>query len=290
MYLDFSKYPLSNIYYGGSEKKLGILINGSPYMLKFQKITPFGKRFNHISEYVGSHVFELLGFNVHQTYLGVYKGDEVVACKDFVNGNAQFVPFNDVGESSIETNKEQFQYSYEDIIKLLEKNKKLTNVEETISSFFEIYIVDALLGNFDRHGANWGFLKINNKYSLAPVFDNGSSLFPQMINEDEMELIINDQNEINKRVYNFPTSQIRLNNKKSSYYEVISSLEFEECNKALVKIYNKIDLDKINKLIDELKISDIYKKFYKVIIKERYNKIIKYSYDKLMEKQNEEFD
>lgn len=53
-----------------------------------------------------------------------------------------------------------------------------------------MYIVDALLGNFDRHGANWGFLKKNNKYSLAPIFNNGSSLFPQMIDENEMKLII----------------------------------------------------------------------------------------------------
>lgn len=87
-----------------------------------------------------------------------------------------------------------------------------------------MYIVDAFLGNFDRHWANWGFLKKNNKYSLAPIFDNGSSLFPQMIDENEMKLIISNEDEINKRVYTFPTSQIKLHNKKSSYFEVISSL------------------------------------------------------------------
>ena len=203
MYVDFSNYPLSNIYYGGSERKLGILINNERYMLKFQKETPFGKRFNHISEYLGSHIFELLGFNTHKTFLGNYNECEVVACKDFVTEGVQFVPFNDVGESSIEVDKETYQYSYEDIVKLLEKNKKLTNVEETVSIFFEMYIVDALLGNFDRHGANWGFLKKENKYVLAPIFDNGSSLFPQMINEDEMKMIIDSNEEIDKRVCNF---------------------------------------------------------------------------------------
>lgn len=81
-----------------------------------------------------------------------------------------------------------------------------------------MYIVDAFLGNFDRHWANWGFLKKNNKYSLAPIFDNGSSLFPQMIDENEMKLIISNEDEINKRVYTFPTSQIKLHNKKSSYF------------------------------------------------------------------------
>ena len=286
MYIDFTNYPLSDVYYGGSEKKLGIIINGEKYMLKFQKLTPFGKRNNHISEYIGSHIFDLLGFNTHKTILGTYKGEEVVACKDFVNPDVQFVPFNDVGESSIETNKDIYQYEYDDIIKLLEYNKKLTNVETTIHSFFEIYIVDALLGNFDRHGANWGFLKKNNKYELAPVFDNGSCLFPQIVNEDDMLLIMDNEEEMNRRVYEFPTSQIKLNGKKSSYFDVISSLKFPECNKALIKIYNKIKLNDYFALIDELKISDIHKRFYKTMLQARFEKIIKFSYLKLMESNN----
>ncbi len=281
MYFDFSNYPLSNIRYGGSERKLGILINGEPYMLKFQKITQFGKRNNHLSEYLGSHIFELLGFNVHQTYLGSYKNEAVVACKDFVCNGYEFVPFNDVGESTIETDKEKYQYSYKDIILLLEKNKKITNIEETVSIFFDMFIVDALIANFDRHGANWGFLKKDNKYSLTPIFDNGSSLFPQLVNEDEMKLILSDEDELNERVYKFPTSQIKLNDKKSSYFEVISSLKFNEINKSLLNIYPKIDLEKINSLFDSLNISNIHKQFYKRMIEERFNKIIKYSYEKL---------
>ena len=281
MYFDFSNYPLSNIRYGGSERKLGILINGEPYMLKFQKITQFGKRNNHLSEYLGSHIFELLGFNVHQTYLGSYKNEAVVACKDFVCNGYEFVPFNDVGESTIETDKEKYQYSYNDIILLLEKNKKITSIEETVSIFFDMFIVDALIGNFDRHGANWGFLKKDNEYSLAPIFDNGSSLFPQLVNEDEMKLILSDEDELSERVYKFPTSQIKLNDKKSSYFEVISSLKFNEINKSLLNIYPKINLIKINCLIDSLNISNIHKQFYKRMIEERFNKIIKYSYEKL---------
>lgn len=281
MYYDFSNFRLSNIRYGGSERKLGILINDKPYMLKFQKVTRFVKRNNHLSEFLGSHIFEILGFDVHETYLGAYKGEAVVACKDFVTNGYEFVPFNDVGESTIETDKEKYQYTYKDIISLLKKNQKITNIDETISIFFKMYIVDALIGNFDRHGANWGFLKKDNKYKLAPIFDNGSCLFPQLVNEDEIKFILNDQKEINERIYRFPTSQIKLGGGKSSYFEVISSLKFEECNKALVKIYSKVDLNKINDLIDSLNITKVHKDFYKLMIEERFNKIIKYSYDKL---------
>lgn len=284
-FFDFTNCKLSKKFYGGSEKKIGIVFGDSLFMLKFQKKTPFGLRNNIISEYLGSHIYQMLGFTCHDTFLGIYKGENVVACKDFMTNGYQFVPFNDAGESTIEEDKEEYQYTYDDIVELLQANKKLTNVEETVSSFFEMYIVDALIGNFDRHGANWGFLKKDNQYSLAPVFDNGSCLFPNLNDEDEMLKIINDEEQIDLRVYKFPTSQIKLNNNKSSYFEVISSLQFEEINKALIKIYPMINLGKIFNLIDDISvISDIHKTFYKTMIKNRYEKIIKYSYMKLLGK------
>lgn len=284
-FLDFTNCKLSKKFYGGSEKKIGIVFGDSLFMLKFQKKTPFGIRNNTISEYLGSHIYQMLGFTCHDTFLGIYKGENVVACKDFMTNGYQFVPFNDVGESTIEEDKEEYQYTYDDIIELLQANKKLTNVEKTVSSFFEMYIVDALIGNFDRHGANWGFLKKDNQYSLAPVFDNGSCLFPNLNDEDEMLKIINDEEQIDLRVYKFPISQIKLNNNKSSYFEVISSLQFEEINRALIKIYPMINLGKIFNLIDDISvISDIHKTFYKTMIKNRYEKIIKYSYMKLLGK------
>lgn len=50
--MDFSNCTLSGTYYGGSERKIGVLVDGAEYMLKFQKKTPFGIRNNHISEYI----------------------------------------------------------------------------------------------------------------------------------------------------------------------------------------------------------------------------------------------
>ncbi len=180
--IDFSIYPKTNTYYGGTERKFGINIEGFEYMIKFQKQTNFGiKRFNHVSEYLGSHIFNMLDYKSQETYLGFYNGEPVVACKNFINNDEQFVPFNDVGESSLEQDKEMYQYSYQDIMEMLEDNVKLTDVAETIDMFWNIYVVDAILGNFDRHGGNWGFIKKNNHYSLAPIFDNGSSL--QMISQ-----------------------------------------------------------------------------------------------------------
>ena len=88
--IDFTNYELGNINYGGSERKLSIVVpdeagNKCEYMLKFQKSTSFGKRNNHLSEYIGSHIFEMLGFEAQKTFLGTYKGENVVACKSFLS-------------------------------------------------------------------------------------------------------------------------------------------------------------------------------------------------------------
>ncbi len=53
--IDFSIYPKTNTYYGETERKFGININGFEYMIKFQKQSNFGvKKFNHISEVIYS--------------------------------------------------------------------------------------------------------------------------------------------------------------------------------------------------------------------------------------------
>ncbi len=143
--------------------------------------------------------------------------------------------------------------------------------------------MDALLGNFDRHGGNWGFIKEKNSYLPAPIFDNGSCLFPNLIDSDDMLEIMGNDKEVKRRVYDFPTSQILLNDKKSSYYQVINSLAYVACNKSLVKIYKKYDFESISKLIDDtIFISETHKKFYKFMIQKRFELIIKASYERLM--------
>ena len=279
---DYSRYPDGNRYYSGAERKKSILISDKPYLVKFQKNSREGLRFNHVSEYLGSHIFALLGIDTQETFLGKYKNEDVVVIQDFLGEDEVFIPFNGVGDSSLEQDKEKYQYSYEDIIAMLQDNVKLTDVEQTIDLFWDMFIIDALIANFDRHGSNWGFIKKDNKYRLLPVFDNGSSLFPQLNTDEKIQKILENEYEINRRIYEFPTSQVKYNGQKSSYYAIISSLAFEECNHALVRIVQRVDLDKINKLIDTVEnISEIRKEFYKTIIKQRYEKILLEPYNRL---------
>lgn len=138
-------------------------------------------------------------------------------------------------------------------------------------------------GNFDRHNGNWGFL-INEKFQkveIAPIYDCASCLYPQLDDEGISKIIDNDA-EMNARVFVFPTSALKINDKKINYYDFISSLENLDCNEALLKIFPKIEMKKIWDIIDNTPfISEIRKEFYKKILELRYNKILKYSYEKL---------
>jgi hypothetical protein len=284
--MDHSRYRENSRFYSGSEDKIGITVEGKNWILKFQQNSEIGPLMNHLSEYIGSHIFQLAGLPAQNTKLGTYKGAAVVAVEDFMSKGYFFVPFADINDSSLEGDKQRFQYTYDDIMAMLEANRKLTHVAETISIFWEMYLVDALIGNFDRHGGNWGFLKKDNKYTLAPIFDNGSCLFPRLNTDAACQAVLADPAEIAKRTLVFPTSQIRLGNRKSSYYDVISSLRFPECNRALQTLFPKIDLRAIDSFLDSIpECSPVRKSFYKVILKERYEKLLKEPYEQLSSKE-----
>lgn len=89
-----------------------------------------------------------------------------------------------------------------------------------------MFIADAFLGNFDRHNGNWGFLVDEEKQQaeLAPVYDCGSCLYPQL-DLERMKTVLQDEAEIDQRIYTFPTSSIEEGGKKISYFDYISSLK-----------------------------------------------------------------
>jgi len=276
---DYSMYEKTPVILSGAEQKFEIIIDGHRYIVKFQKNSEVGLTFNYVSEYLGSHIFQVIGIPVQETFLGTYDGANVVVMKNFLESGDALVAFNGVGESSLERDKELYQYTYEDITAMLQENMKSTNVEETIDRFWDMFIVDALIGNFDRHGGNWGFIKRNNQYRIAPVYDNGSSLYPKLNTDEKIAAVLASEEEINQRIYKFPTSHIKVKNRKSSYFEVISSRQFEACNEALKRIVPRIDLNRINLIIDEIEgISELRKQFYKVMLEHRYEKILMHTY------------
>lgn len=288
--IDFTntKRILDRAYSGANGNKISIIYDDNIYMIKFppsgkDKPTTLSYTNSTISEYIGSLIFNLLGIEAQQVILGKYtvdKKDKIVcACKDFTYNDKRFYDFCSIKNTIIDSESGGRSTELEDIVETIDKQEYVEPI--SLKDFFwNVFIVDALIGNFDRHNGNWGFLYDikKEKFQIAPVFDCGSSLLPQA-DEEVMMKILSDENEMNSRIYNFPTSAIKLNDKKINYYDFISSLEYSDCNDALKRIAPRINLVDIDKLIDNIDcISDLQKEFYKQYIKNRYEKIILNTY------------
>lgn len=149
--------------------------------------------------------------------------------------------------------------------------------------FWDMFIVDALIGNWDRHNGNWGFLYNNStdEVVLAPVFDCGSSLYPQA--DDELiTRILNNKNEFNHRIFDIPLSAITYNGKKINYFNFLSEGKFEDCNTALKRILSRIDMKKIYEIIDDTPtVTDIQNEFYKTMLTARKERILDFAMSKI---------
>ncbi len=281
--------------YGGADTKKTIIYNNKYYLLKFPNNNPKQNKKasysnNIFSEYLGCHIFNSIGISAQNTLLGTYtqedgKTKNVCACEDFTGNGWRLVEFQNLKNSFPETpsSSNGNTTALEEIIDVIKYHSDIKNNNELENYFWDIFIVDSLIGNYDRHNGNWGIL-VNDEtqeMKMAPVYDCGSCLYSQLTDE-QMKEILQNETEINNRVYNKPTSAITENGKRINYYDFIFSLKNNDCNKALIRIFNKIELNKIEKIIEQMPlISEIRKDFYITLLNKRYNIILQKSYKKL---------
>lgn len=298
--IDFTNAVQKNKTYAGANgSKISVLYNGEQYMLKFPPFPTINKEMSYtnscISEYIGCKVFESVGIPVQETVIGTYtsKGKEkvVVACKDFTSQGITLQDFASLKNRIIDSERNGYGTELADILSTIDEQTAMDS--ETLKTrFWDMFIVDALIGNWDRHNGNWGFLYNNatDEVTLAPVFDCGSSLYPQA-DEDLMKKILSDKNELNHRIFDIPLSAVTYNGKKINYFKFLSEGEFPDCNKALKRIASRIDMKKIYEIIDNTPtITELQKEFYKTMLTARKERILDFSLNKLKEKAKKHHD
>ena len=280
-------------YNGANGKKIAVEYAGEQYMLKFPpsaKERPTGLSYTNscFSEHIASSIFNMLGVSAQQTLLGIYRVNDkekiVCACKDFTVDGKVLYDFCSIKNSIIDSEHNGSGTELSDILETIEK-QQFVNPIALIQHFWNVFIIDALLGNFDRHNGNWGFIVDSDSQSaeLAPIYDCGSCLFPQA-DEKVIRSVLENENELNARIYQFPTSAIRLNERKINYYDFLMAAENKECNEALLRIFPQIRLDKIHAFVDDVPyISKLQKEFYMTYINARYEKMIKLAYKQISE-------
>ena len=296
---DFTYCKPSYRDYGGSDRKFGIVFNNDNYMIKFsekhEKKDDFTTSYLNkpTSEYISSHISNIVGIPAHSTLLGEYNGEVCVACKDFRDDVDNNLNFRNIMQSIYDageiTKIPKLQQVYDTIEKsnLIPVHLKQPSIER----FWDTFIIDALVGNFDRHIENWGYIA-NSKTGirLAPAYDFGSTLLPQLADEGMVELC-KDEFKLLERCFVFPSPALHISFEKKGkvgYYDLLSSNYDENCTDAVLRIVPKIDMEKIYKIIDETPIvSDIKKDFYKFMLTLRKEILLDSAFEKC---QNKEYD
>lgn len=277
--IDFTYLPTKKKAYGGANgSKLSVIYNNELYMLKLPMHALKNPNLSYTnsctSEYLGCHIFNMLGVKAQETLLGNFeyhgKVRTVVACKDFTSPGVVIMDFASIKNQIIDSASNGYGTELSDILDTIDK-QTVVDPKELKEHFWNMFVIDAFIGNWDRHNGNWGFLynQETDQMEIAPIFDCGSALFPQ-IDDDLIKKVIISKTEMNARVYDVPTSAILIDGKRANYYNVISSKQYEDCTNAVKRILPRIDLNAINGLIDSVEqLSELQKEFLKRILKLR---------------------
>jgi len=262
--------------YKGSEKKKTLIYNNKKYLVKFpDPIREKNKNISYInnafSEYVGSNIFKMVGFETQNTILGkyYYNGKEkiVCACEDFTDEKHILYEFENLVLSTNPDKK--IETDINDIMEVLNESKNLIADDSVREKFWDMFVIDSLIGNTDRHNGNWGFIldKETGKVAFSPIYDCGSCLNPML--EDEELRNINEIELKNLAINCY--SCLKENSKKINYFSYIKQMNNEECNNAIKRCFGSINLENIESFIDKIDcMSDVRKDFYKKIIRFRY--------------------
>ena len=310
---NFENLKLSDrngIYGGTSCKKEGVIIDNEYWLIKY----PQDVRNNNtldvsyttspLSEYIGSQIYKILGFDVHETALGIRHDRVVVACKDFCEfpGELREIRtlkniYDENLENDLELDKilDFAENGSSHIIQLKELlahfkyNPVLAKVAGVEERFWNCLVVDALINNNERNIDDWGLILKNGSYELAPIFDNGSSFFNKL-SDEQIEKLINNRDEFEKKSLNIITSYGDKHNHFDFKYFLLQEnlIGLDKSIKKLVPIIVE-RFSKIERLISDIPeeyngisiCSSVRKRFYIECMKLRINEVFVPTYKKL---------
>ena len=190
---DLGNAELSYRFYGGrAGQKIGILIDGEPWIAKYPRSGRdlVGRHVpshasSPVAEWLGSHIYSSAGIPAHETMLGWHGGKVVCACRDFCVDGAQLVEFNRL-KNTLSDDEEDFVGSpsdgeviwLQDVLSALSLVELLRTTPGVVDRFWDMFVMDAFIKNPDRNNGNWGLLLGGGlPPRLAPIYGNGSSLF-----------------------------------------------------------------------------------------------------------------
>ncbi len=278
--------------YSGSDRKEGLISpDGTRYLVKYAeahtRLNDLDTSYvnNVISEYMSSHILGIAGFEVHHTFIGTRGGNLLVACENFTTGHQHLIEFGQYMRKHYDSGDIGRVPDIRQIDHVLHCDPVLHDyADELWASYWERFVGDALVGNFDRHMGNWGYLTDTQAERIyaSSIYDNGSTLFHALSEKAMREDILPSEKEIMKRTLLFPKAALTVNGNKVSYLDLLSSGYEPALTQAVTKTVPVIleQMPGIRKFIDDQGfLSDTRKIFYKTMLNTRAEAILKPAYE-----------
>lgn len=316
--IDFSNCEYSNRHgrYGGNAgDKDGIIYQNENWIIKYPKTTKsmVGKDLpsyttSPLSEYVGSHIYEILGYNTHETKLGIRQGKLVVACKDFQKHfgdlaeirtikNAAHEQMQNLSEEKLPISATGDSVNFEEILFHLDNNP-LLQIKGLKERFYDQIIVDIFINNNDRNNGNWGILFTDEGKEIAPVFDNGNS-FSNKMSEEKILKVMELSEKEKENLFMEGRTAYSFDSKTLSAKKMLL-LDNDDIKQAIKRVYPKIK-EKLPEIVQMIKdiperygdyeiCSKLRKDFYIESLQVRAELLLEPAYEKVdLSKQKEEY-
>ena len=261
---------MNRAYNGANGKKIAVSYKDEVWILKFPndvRERPNEQSYSNscFSEHIGCTIYRLLGIPVQETLLGTFVNGRtkvVCACKDFTKPGLRLFDFCSIKNTILESGSGGTGTELNDVLEAIDQQQFMDSFVVR-RRFWQMFVVDALLGNFDRHNGNWGFLVDENTgmTELAPVFDCGSCLLPQA-DETIMTRCLENEDELNARIYSFPSSMLKIEGKKINYLEFLTNCRDEQLLAILSELRPAIQALDFDRVIAETPyMTDLQRRF-----------------------------
>jgi hypothetical protein len=263
MLIDFSECKRNIRYYGGeSGAKLGVIYNGANWLLKYPKTTKMLNKpkvsytTSPLSEFIGSQIYESFEIPVHSTLLGFRDDKLVVACKDFLKRGDSLIEFKNIknvyNPDIYESGSSGSGTVLSEVLTVLYSDENLIT-HNAAERFWDMFIIDAFLGNQDRNNTNWGLLVNDESISgLSPVYDNGGAFFDKR-DELTFEMRASDEKAIYAdAITNVQSVYLTDDEHHINPFSYITETENKDCNDARSRFLSKYKPDKIREIIEAI--------------------------------------
>ena len=197
--------------------------------------------------------------------LGYRDGKIVCACKDFAYPGKLLQTFQDI-KNTLSDDEQGFDSvpsdgsttMLGDVLSALDLAPTLKGVPCVKERFWDMFVVDAFIKNPDRNNGNWGLLLnlATMNTELAPVYDLGSSLFAKRSASLAVERAENET-AVEQDAFGTNVSCYRLMGEDGKSFaihpfEYMAKLANPDLNAAIVRFCERINMDAIDALIDEV--------------------------------------